>query len=33
LILRQLLFIRQEVNEIRQLIQGGGRITPQTQPQ
>mgnify|MGYP006095043111 FL=1 len=29
LILRQLLFLRQEVNEIKQLIQGGGRI-PQT---
>jgi len=30
LILRQLLFIRQEVNEIKQLIQGGGKITPPT---
>ena len=26
LILRQLLFLRQEVNEIKQLIQGGGRV-------
>jgi DNA-binding NtrC family response regulator len=31
LILRQLLFIRQEINEIKQMIQGGGKITPQTQ--
>jgi len=31
LILRQLLFIRQEINEIKQIIQGGGKITPQSQ--
>ena len=30
LILRQLLFLRQEVNEIKQLIQGGGRISQNT---
>ncbi len=31
LILRQLLFIRQEINEIKQMIHGGGKIIPQSQ--